>query len=59
MNASEHAAAAERMAAVNAAANAGGPPDVPPVAPPVVQAAALPPSAQVVIGAQIAQILAA
>jgi hypothetical protein len=60
MNASEHAAAAERMAAVNAAANAGGPPDVPPVAPPVVQAAALPPSAQVVIGADaLAQILAA
>jgi hypothetical protein len=50
MNAAERAAA-ERMAAANAAANAGGPPDAPPVVPPVVPAAALPPAAQVVIGA--------
>jgi hypothetical protein len=48
------------MAAANAAANAGGPPDAPPVVPPVVPAAALPPAAQVVIGADtLAQILAA
>jgi hypothetical protein len=51
---------AERMALGNAAANAGGPPDAPPAVPPVVPAAALPPAAQVVIGADaIAQILAA
>jgi hypothetical protein len=48
------------MAAANAAANAGGPPDVPPVVPPVVPAAALPPAAQVDIGADaLAQIIAA
>jgi hypothetical protein len=60
MKAAERAAAAKRVAAANSAANAGGPPDVPPAAPPVVPAAALPPDAQVVIGADaLAQILAA
>jgi hypothetical protein len=55
-------AKAERMAAVNAAANADVPPDAqaPPVVPPVVPAAALPPAAQVVIGAgALVQLLAA
>jgi hypothetical protein len=53
-------AEAEGVAAANAAANAGGPPDAPPVVPPVVPAAALPPAAQVVIGANaLAQIIAA
>jgi hypothetical protein len=62
MNAAKRAVAAERMAAANAAANADVPPDAqaPPVVPPVVPAAALPPAAQVVIGASaLAQLLAA
>jgi hypothetical protein len=53
-------AEAQRIAAANAAANAGGPPYAPPVVPPVGLAAALPPAAQVVIGADaLAQIIAA
>jgi hypothetical protein len=62
MNAAKRAAAAERMAAANAAANADVPSDAqaPPVVPPVVWAAALPPAAQVVIGAgALAQLPAA
>jgi hypothetical protein len=48
------------MSAANAADNAGGPPNAPPVVPPVVPATALPPAAQVVIGADaLAQIMAA
>jgi hypothetical protein len=55
-------AEAKRIAAVNAAAIADVPAgaQAPPVAPPVVPAAALPPAAQVVIGAgALAQLLAA
>jgi hypothetical protein len=53
------AEAAERIAAANAPGNQGGPPDAPPVDPPVTPAAALPPTGQVVIGADaLAQIIA-